>query len=68
MKTGAQIRGENKQEGRERSNDERPGGDLLFQGLSLSTIGAEVFHERVRDGIACRDLAMAARPLIDTHI
>src|SRR5258708_27610961 len=30
-----------------------PGGDLLFRGLSRSTIGAEGFHGRVRDGIGC---------------
>ena len=29
----------------------RPGGDLLSRGLSRSTIGAEGFHFRVRDGI-----------------
>ena len=28
-----------------------PGGDLLFQCLSISTIGAVWFHGRVRDGI-----------------
>jgi hypothetical protein len=32
----------------------RPGGDLLSRGLSHSTIGAEGFHGRVRDGIGCR--------------
>ena len=31
----------------------RPGGDLLSRGLSRSTIGAEGFHGRVRDGIGC---------------
>lgn len=31
----------------------RPGGDLLFQDLSPSTIGAESFHGRVRDGNVC---------------
>src|ERR1700739_4907122 len=30
-----------------------PGGDLLCRGLSRSTIGAEGFHGRVRDGIGC---------------
>ena len=29
----------------------RPGSDLLFQALRLSTIGAEEFNGRVRDGI-----------------
>src|SRR6185437_1180383 len=31
-----------------------PGGDLLFHVLGRSTIGAEGFHGRVRDGIGCR--------------
>ena len=31
----------------------RPGGDLLFHALRRSTIGAEGFHGRVRDGIGC---------------
>jgi hypothetical protein len=30
-----------------------PGGDLLFRVLARSTIGAEGFHGRVRDGIGC---------------
>ena len=30
-----------------------PGGDLLFRRLSGSTMGAEGFHGRVRDGIGC---------------
>jgi hypothetical protein len=30
-----------------------PGGDLLFHTLGCSTIGAEGFHGRVRDGIGC---------------
>src|SRR5579884_515867 len=30
-----------------------PGGDLLFRGFCRSTIGAEGFHGRVRDGIGC---------------
>ena len=30
-----------------------PGGDRLFRRLSGSTIGAEGFHGRVRDGIGC---------------
>ena len=40
----------------------RPGNDLLFQALRLSTIGAEDFDGRVRDGIGYRLLAMATRP------
>src|ERR1051325_1150284 len=31
----------------------RPGNDLLFRALRRSTIGAEGFHGRVRDGIGC---------------
>ncbi len=31
----------------------RPGGDRLFRALRRSTIGAEGFHGRVRDGIGC---------------
>ena len=30
-----------------------PGGDLLSRVLRRSTIGAEGFHGRVRDGIGC---------------
>src|SRR6202171_1272797 len=30
-----------------------PGSDLLFRALRRSTIGAEGFHGRVRDGIGC---------------
>src|SRR5829696_4845289 len=30
-----------------------PGGDLLFRALRRSTIGAEGFHGRGRDGIGC---------------
>ena len=30
-----------------------PGGDLLFRVFRRSTIGAEGFHGRVRDGIGC---------------
>jgi hypothetical protein len=39
-----------------------PGGDLLSRVLGRSTIGAEGFHGRVRDGIGCGTLAMATRP------
>ena len=38
-----------------------PGGDLLFHVLRRSTIGAEGFHGRVRDGIGCFTLAMTTR-------
>ena len=39
----------------------RPGDDLLFRTLRHSTIGAEGFHGRVRDGIGCRLLAIITR-------
>ena len=39
-----------------------PGGDLLSHALRRSTIGAEDFHGRVRDGIGCGPLAIATRP------
>ena len=42
-----------KGDGREESWDCGPGGDLLFRTLRCSTIGAEGFHGRVRDGIGC---------------
>ena len=38
------------------------GGDLLSRALRRSTIGAEAFHVRVREGIGCSILAMTARP------
>ena len=39
-----------------------PGGDLLSRALRRSTMGAEVFHGRVRDGIGCINLAMTTGP------
>lgn len=39
-----------------------PGGDLLSRALRHSTMGAEAFHGRVRDGIGCGSLAMATGP------
>jgi hypothetical protein len=45
----------------------RPGSDLLFQALRLSTIGAEDFDGRVRDGIGYRLLAIATRPAKDRY-
>jgi hypothetical protein len=38
-----------------------PGGDLLSHALRRSTIGAEGFHGRVRDGIGWDTLAMTTR-------
>src|SRR5580765_2702631 len=38
---------------RERKGYCGPGGALLFRTLRCSTIGAEGFHGRVRDGIGC---------------
>jgi hypothetical protein len=43
----------------------RPGGDLLSHVLRHSTIGAEEFNGRVRDGIGFRLLARATRPAKD---
>ena len=43
----------------------RPGSDLLFQVLRLSTIGAEDFDGRVRDGIGYRLLAVTTRSAKD---
>src|SRR3954447_1368865 len=43
----------------------RPGDDLLSQVLRHSTIGAEEFNGRVRDGIGFRLLAQATRPAKD---
>src|SRR5215470_11707196 len=43
----------------------RPGSDLLFQVLRLSTIGAEEFNGRVRDGIGFRLLANTTKPAKD---
>ena len=39
----------------------RPGSDLLSRALRHSTIGAESFHGRVRNGIGCSPLATATR-------
>ena len=43
----------------------RPGGDLLSQGLSHSTIGADEFNGRVRNGIGFRLIARTTRPAKD---
>ena len=43
----------------------RPGSDLLSQDLSHSTIGAEEFNGRVRDGIGFKLLARTTRPAKD---
>ena len=43
----------------------RPGSDLLFQALRLSTIGAGEFYGRVRDGIGYRPPAKTTRPAKD---
>ena len=43
----------------------RPGSDLLFQALRLSTIGAEDFNGRVRDGIGWKLLAKTTRSAND---
>ena len=43
----------------------RPGSDLLFQALRLSTIGAGEFNGRVRDGIGFRLPASTTRSAKD---
>ena len=43
----------------------RPGGDLLSRVLRQSTIGAEAFDGRVRDGIGSGHFARATRPAKD---
>jgi hypothetical protein len=43
----------------------RPGSDLLFQALRLSTIGAGKFNGRVRDGIGFSLSAKTTRPAKD---
>src|SRR6266852_9969860 len=45
----------------------RPGSDLLFQALRLSTIGAGEFNGRVRDGIGFRLPANTTRPAKDRN-
>ena len=45
----------------------RPGSDLLSQGLSHSTIGAEEFNGRVRNGIGLRLFAKTTRPAKDRN-
>ena len=45
----------------------RPGSDLLFQALRLSTIGAGEFNGRVRDGIGFRLPAKTTRPAKDRN-
>ena len=43
---------------------EAPGSDLLSHGLSHTTIGADAFHFRVRDGIGWYHVAMSAREAV----
>ena len=45
----------------------RPGSDLLFQALRLSTIGAEEFNGRVRYGNGFRPLAKTTRSAKDGY-
>ena len=40
---------------------DKPGNDLLFHTLRCSTIGAEKFNGRVRDGIEFRPLAIITK-------
>ena len=41
--------------------NKNPGNDLLFHVLRQSTIGANSFHGRVRDGIGCLSVAIVTR-------
>ena len=45
--------------------EEAPGGDLLLHGLSHTTIGAAVFHFRVRDGIGWCHSAFVTRERVE---
>ena len=45
-----------------------PGNDLLFHALRQSTIGANSFHGRVRDGIGCLSVAIVTRKLISIKL
>src|SRR6516162_9171934 len=45
----------------------RPGSDLLFQALRLSTIGAGEINGRVRDGIGFKLPANTTRPAKDRN-
>ena len=47
---------------KEESALRRPGNDLLSQVLRHSTIGAEAFDGRVRDGIGSNHFARVTRP------
>src|SRR3546814_6296523 len=46
----------------------RPGGDRLSRALRRSTIGAEGFHGRVRDGIGWGPLDVATRPSMGSQM
>ena len=48
--------------------ENNPGNDLLFHALRQSTIGANSFHGRVRDGIGCLSVAMVTRKLISKKL
>ena len=60
---GGRIRSDHRDE--EKSVLGRPGSDLLFQVLRLSTIGAGKFNGRVRDGIGYWLPAITTRPAKD---
>ena len=45
--------------------DKDPGDDLLLHGLSHTTIGASVFHFRVRDGIGWYHSAVVTRERVE---
>ena len=51
-----------------RDIQERVGDDLLFRGLSRSTIGARKFHVRVRDGIGWDLHAIVTNSFLDIQV
>ena len=48
--------------------EKNPGNDLLFHALRHSTIGANSFHSRVRDGIVCLSIAIVTRKQLVTKL
>ena len=57
------IKGKNKIETKDEDLNKfyRPGSDLLSRVLRQSTISAEAFHDRVRNGIGCSHFAIITR-------
>ena len=49
-------------------NMKNPGNDLLFHVLRQSTIGANSFHFRVRNGVGCLSVAIVTRKLLNSKL